>query len=155
MFVLHCHCSTEQRDTIKDSLLIDIDKSKLGQPRIAPPFNQTTPEFFWKSIYYRHWKVHQGYKPLAFIRAGLCKDPREFNTVSMCSEAIQESDILKYLGEARRAQGRARNKYGNHVLIDLTSISFRQSRHQLRHRNRGVHITGETLPRCTATYETG
>ncbi len=95
----------------------------LGLPRTASPFDQTTPECFWKSI--SHRQVHQAYIPLAVIRAGLHKDPYEFNTASMCSEAILESDILKYLGEARRAQGRALNKCGNHVQIDLTSISFR------------------------------
>lgn len=36
----------------------------------------------------------------------------------MYSEAIHEPNILEYLGEARRAQGRVRYKCSHHHLID-------------------------------------
>ena len=155
MFVLHCHSSTEQKDTIKDSLLIDIDRSKLGQPPTAPPFSQITPGFFWKSIYHRHWKVHQACKPLAVVRAGLYKNSHESYTTAMCLEAVQEPSVLKYLGEAWSAQGRARKKRGGHLLLAYTSINFRKGRDHLRYRNRVVRITGKTLPRPTARFESG
>ena len=36
----------------------------------------------------------------------------------MYSEAIHDPNILEYLGEARRAQRRMRNKCENHLPID-------------------------------------